>query len=91
MNPSLEPETLHRDRLEAGLLPGPIDRPEQVQELPAYRSVGLEMEHPKLLHHGLDGTSSREVRQVGLESLVALLGDTDRGVPVPVRTATAET
>ena len=42
------------------------------------RSVGFETQHPELLHHGLDGTSSGEVRQVGLESLVALLGDAER-------------
>ena len=49
VDPPLEPEALHRDRLEAGLFPCP----EQVQELSADRGVGFVMDHSELLGHVL--------------------------------------
>lgn len=71
----LEPTALHRNRLEAGLLPYLVDGPEEVQELPADRGVGLELDNAKLLRHALSGTTWGKVDQVGLYPLVGLLVD----------------
>lgn len=53
VDPTLEPEALHRHRLEACLLPRSVHRPQQVQQLSADRGVGFVVEHPELLGHVL--------------------------------------